>query len=106
MRSRRVRGLIVKALVKKEPAPGLWLDEVPIPDIGINDVLIRIERTSICGTDVHIYNWDEWARRTIPVPVTTGHEFVGHIAAIGTNVSGFAEGDLVSGEERDEPLPD
>ena len=88
----------MKALVKKESAPGLWLEEVPIPEIGINDVLIKIDRTSICGTDVHIYNWDEWAQKTIPVPVTTGHEFVGYVAAIGDNVSGFAEGDLVSGE--------
>lgn len=88
----------MKALVKAKPEPGLWLEEVPIPDVGINDVLIKIEKTAICGTDVHIYNWDDWAKRTIPVPMQTGHEFVGRIAEIGANVHDFKPGDLVSGE--------
>ncbi len=89
---------LMKALVKAEPRPGLWLQDVPIPRIGINDVLIKIHKTCICGTDVHIYNWDEWARKTIPVPMHVGHEFVGTVAEIGTNVRDFAPGDLVSGE--------
>jgi threonine 3-dehydrogenase len=89
---------LMKALVKAEPRLGLWLQEVPIPQIGINDVLIKIHKTSICGTDVHIYNWDEWARKTIPVPMHVGHEFVGTVAEIGSNVRDFAPGDLVSGE--------
>jgi threonine 3-dehydrogenase len=88
----------MKALVKKEARPGLWLEEVPVPEIGINDVLIRIHKTSICGTDVHIYNWDDWAQRTIPVPMTIGHEFAGTVAAVGSNVTDFQEGDIVSGE--------
>ncbi len=88
----------MKALVKAKPAPGLWLQEVAIPDIGINDVLIKIEKTAICGTDVHIYKWDEWARKTIPVPMPVGHEFVGRIEKIGSNVHDFSPGDLVSGE--------
>ncbi len=88
----------MKALVKAKAEPGLWLRQVPIPEIGINDVLIKIEKTAICGTDVHIYNWDEWARKTIPVPMVTGHEFVGRVAAVGDNVHDFAPGDLVSGE--------
>jgi threonine 3-dehydrogenase len=88
----------MKALVKKEAAPGLWLDDAPEPVTGINDVLIRIEKTSICGTDVHIYNWDAWARKTIPVPMTIGHEFCGTIVKIGSNVHDFAVGDVVSGE--------
>ncbi len=88
----------MKALVKAKAEPGLWLQEVPVPDIGINEVLIKIQRASICGTDVHIYNWDEWARKHIHVPMHIGHEFVGHVAAIGSNVHDFAVGDLVSGE--------
>jgi threonine 3-dehydrogenase len=88
----------MKALVKKLAEPGLWLDEVPEPKIGINDVLIRVKRASICGTDVHIYNWDEWAQRTIPVPMVVGHEFVGEIVQVGANVSDFFPGQLVSGE--------
>jgi len=75
---------VMKALVKSRPEPGLWLEEVPVPEIGINDVLIRVLRSSICGTDLHIYNWDDWARRTIPVPMVIGHEFVGRIVAVGT----------------------
>ncbi|MFY0991226.1 L-threonine 3-dehydrogenase [Halomonas sp. C05BenzN] len=88
----------MKALVKREAAPGLWLEEVPEPDIGINDVLIRVKRTAICGTDVHIYNWDSWAQQTIPVPMVVGHEFVGEIVAIGSNVNDFHPGQVVSGE--------
>jgi threonine 3-dehydrogenase len=88
----------MKALVKKESKPGLWLDDVPEPEIGINDVLIRVIKTGICGTDLHIYKWDEWARKTIPVPMVVGHEFVGKIVEVGSNVSDFNPGDLVSGE--------
>ena len=88
----------MKALVKKESAPGLWLMDIPEPEVGPNDVLIKIERTSICGTDVHIYKWDAWAQRTIPVPMQVGHEFVGRVAGFGANVRGYAVGDLVSGE--------
>ena len=88
----------MKALVKARPEPGLWLQEVPIPEYGIDDVLIRVHKTSICGTDVHIYNWDEWSRKTIPVPMAVGHEFVGRVAAVGSNVHDFKPGDLVSGE--------
>jgi len=88
----------MKALVKKSAEPGIWLDEVPVPEIGINDVLIKIHQTSICGTDIHIYNWDEWAQKTIPVPMVTGHEYVGEVAAIGSNVHDLKIGDIVSGE--------
>src|SRR5216110_2961098 len=88
----------MKALVKAESKPGLWLQEVPVPEIGINDVLIRVDRTGICGTDLHIYGWDAWAQETIPVPMVVGHEFVGEVAAVGSNVSDFQVGDLVSGE--------
>jgi threonine 3-dehydrogenase len=88
----------MRAIVKARPGPGLELREVPIPEPGINDVLIRIKRTSICGTDVHIYNWDAWAAKTIPVPMTIGHEFVGEIAQVGSNVQTFRPGDLVDGE--------
>jgi threonine 3-dehydrogenase len=88
----------MKALVKSKPEPGLWLEEIPKPAIGINDVLIRVRRAGICGTDVHIYNWDEWAQRTIPVPMAIGHEFVGEIVEVGSNVTDFHAGDLVSGE--------
>lgn len=88
----------MQALVKKHAKPGLWLDEVPIPEIGINDVLVKIKKTAICGTDVHIYNWDEWAQKTIPVPMTVGHEFVGVVEKVGSNVHDFRKGDLVSGE--------
>ena len=88
----------MKALVKKKAEPGLWLEDIPTPKIGINDVLIRVKRASICGTDVHIYNWDEWAARTIPVPMAIGHEFVGEIVETGSNVSDFFPGQIVSGE--------
>lgn len=88
----------MKALVKRKAQPGLWLEDVPEPEIGINDVLIKVLKTSICGTDVHIYEWDEWARKTIPVPMVVGHEFVGRVVAVGTNVHDFHEGEIVSGE--------
>jgi len=88
----------MKALVKKLAQPGLWLEDVPEPKIGINDILIRVKRASVCGTDVHIYNWDEWAKQTIPVPMVIGHEFVGEIAQVGSNVPDFFPGQIVSGE--------
>jgi threonine 3-dehydrogenase len=88
----------MKALVKEQAAEGLWLEDVPEPEIGINDVLIRVRKTGICGTDLHIYGWDAWAERTIPVPMVVGHEFVGEVVSFGSNVSDFKLGDLVSGE--------
>ncbi|MDG1486538.1 MAG: L-threonine 3-dehydrogenase [Porticoccaceae bacterium] len=88
----------MKALVKKHAQKGLWLEDVPDPEIGINDVLIKINRTAICGTDMHIYNWDAWAQSTIPVPMVVGHEFVGEIVEVGSNVNDFREGQVVSGE--------
>ncbi len=88
----------MKALVKKEAGSGLVLMDSPEPSVGINDVLIRIQKTSICGTDVHIYNWDAWAQKTIAPPMIAGHEFVGTVAQVGDNVHDFAVGDLVSGE--------
>ncbi len=88
----------MKALVKKKPEAGLWLEEVPIPEAGVNDVLIKVRKTAICGTDVHIYEWNEWARKTIPVPLVIGHEFVGVVEEVGTNVRDFRPGDVVSGE--------
>jgi threonine 3-dehydrogenase len=88
----------VKALVKNKREPGLWLEEIPVPKIGINDVLIKVLRTGICGTDVHIYKWDEWSQATIPVPMAIGHEFVGEIVETGSNVSDFHTGEIVSGE--------
>ena len=88
----------MQALVKSKREPGLWLGEVDVPKIGINDVLIKVLRTGICGTDVHIYKWNEWAQETIPVPMTIGHEFVGRIVETGSNVVDFFPGDLVSGE--------
>ncbi len=88
----------MKALVKAKPEKGMWLDEVREPEVGINDVLIRVRKTGICGTDLHIYDWNSWAEQTIPVPMVIGHEFVGEVVAFGSNVSDFKEGDLVSGE--------
>ncbi len=88
----------MKALVKSKRDVGLWLEDVPEPTYGINDVLIRIDRTGICGTDMHIFKWDAWAQQTIPVPMTVGHEFVGEIVAVGSNVTDFHVGDIVSGE--------
>ncbi len=88
----------MKALVKRNREPGIWLEDVPEPQMGVNDVLIRVQKTGICGTDLHIYNWDAWAQRTIPVPMVVGHEFVGEIVAIGANVADFKPGDIVSAE--------
>jgi threonine 3-dehydrogenase len=88
----------MKALVKSKSERGLWLADVPEPAIGISDVLIRIHRTGICGTDLHIYKWDAWAQKTIPVPMVVGHEFVGEIVQVGSNVKDFFPGQMVSGE--------
>ena len=88
----------MKALIKKESKPGLWLEDVAEPRIGINDVLIRVDRTGICGTDLHVYDWNAWARQTIPVPLTVGHEFVGEVIEVGSNVADFHPGDIVSAE--------
>jgi threonine 3-dehydrogenase len=88
----------MKALVKSKAEQGIWLADVPEPKYGIDDVLIQVLKTGICGTDVHIYNWDEWAQKTIKVPTVIGHEFVGKIVAVGSNVTGLKEGDLVSAE--------
>src|SRR5437762_8895724 len=88
----------MKALVKFKAQPGLWLEEVPKPKIGINDVLIKVKRTGICGTDMHIYKWDAWAQKTIPVPMAVGHEYSGKIVEIGSEVRGLQVGDRVSGE--------
>lgn len=88
----------MKALIKKESKPGLWLEDVPEPKIGINDVLIKVDRTGICGTDLHVYEWDAWARQTIPVPLVVGHEFVGEIIEVGPNVADFHPGNVVSAE--------
>ena len=88
----------MRALVKAHAEPGLWLQDVPEPELGINDVLIKVDRTGICGTDLHIHAWDKWARATIPVPMVVGHEFVGDVVEVGSNVTGFAPGDVVSGE--------
>jgi threonine 3-dehydrogenase len=88
----------MRALVKAHAQQGLWLQDVPDPEIGINDVLIRVDRTGICGTDLHIHSWDAWAQKTIPLGLVIGHEFVGDVVEVGSNVTGFAPGDLVSGE--------
>ena len=88
----------MKALAKLKPEPGIWMTEVPVPEVGHNDVMIKIRKTAICGTDVHIYNWDEWSQQTIPVPMVVGHEYVGEIVAIGQEVRGYQVGDRVSGE--------
>ena len=88
----------MKALVKDKPEPGLTLRDVPMPLFGINDVLIRVDKTGICGTDLHIYQWDTWAQRTIPLPLIIGHELVGQIVEVGSNVSDFFPGEMVSGE--------
>ncbi len=88
----------MRALVKKEAAPGLWLEERPVPDIGDLEVLIKIKKAAICGTDVHIYKWDQWAQATIPVGLTAGHEFMGEIVKVGKSVNTLRVGDRVSGE--------
>jgi threonine 3-dehydrogenase len=88
----------MKALVKSRAEQGLWLEDIPEPSIGINDVLIRVRYAGICGTDVHIYQWDDWAQKTIQVPMAIGHEFVGEVVQVGSNVNDFYPGDIVSGE--------
>ncbi|MBT8041136.1 MAG: L-threonine 3-dehydrogenase [Gammaproteobacteria bacterium] len=88
----------MKALVKREPRKGIWMEDVPEPEVGLNDVLIKIKKTAICGTDLHIYLWDEWSSKTIPVPMVIGHEFVGEITDVGANVNDFHPGQIVSGE--------
>jgi threonine 3-dehydrogenase len=88
----------MKALVKAKREAGLWLEEVPVPELGPNDVLIKVKKSAICGTDIHIFNWDAWSQKTIPVPMAIGHEFMGEIAKVGSAVTGFQEGERVSGE--------
>ncbi len=88
----------MKALVKAKSEPGIWMQDIPVPEVGHNDVLIKVRKTSICGTDLHIYNWDEWASKTIPVPMAVGHEFSGEIMEIGSEVAGYRPGDRVSAE--------
>ena len=88
----------MRALVKNSPGTGLELLDVPVPDIGPMDVLIRISRTAICGTDLHIWNWDPWAQKTIPLPMTVGHEYCGYVEKTGSGVTDLAPGDYVSGE--------
>ncbi|MFA5960742.1 MAG: L-threonine 3-dehydrogenase [Tatlockia sp.] len=88
----------MRSLVKAKREPGIWMQDVPVPEYGVNDVLIKIHKTAICGTDIHIYSWDEWAQATIPVPMTVGHEFYGEIAEIGREVKGLSIGQRVSGE--------
>ncbi len=88
----------MKALAKLKAEEGIWMTNVPQPELGHNDIMIKIRKTAICGTDVHIYNWDEWSQKTIPVPMVVGHEYVGEVVAIGQEVKGFNIGDRVSGE--------
>lgn len=88
----------MKSLVKAKKEPGIWLQDVPVPEYGVNDVLIKIHKTAICGTDIHIYTWDDWAKATIPVPMTVGHEFFGEVVAVGNEVQGLKIGQRVSGE--------
>ena len=88
----------MKALVKSKAEPGLWMQDVPDPEVRINDVLIKVDRAGICGTDLHIYHWDEWAQGEVPVPLVIGHEFVGEIVELGSSVQDFKVGDVVSGE--------
>ena len=88
----------MKALVKAKSEPGLWMEDVPMPEVGPHDVLIRIAKTAICGTDMHIFNWDSWAQKTIPIPMTIGHEYVGEIVELGSDVRGLEIGERVSGE--------
>ncbi len=89
---------LMKALVKSKPEKGIWMEEVPIPEVGVNDILIKIRKTAICGTDLHIYRWDEWSQKTIKTPMTIGHEYVGTVAEMGSGVTGFKIGDRVTGE--------
>jgi len=89
---------MMRALVKARSEPGIWMENVPVPEIGPNDVLIKVRKSAICGTDVHIYNWDQWAEKTVPVPMVTGHEFVGTVADFGAAVTEYKVGQRVSGE--------
>ena len=89
---------MMRALVKAKAEPGIWMERVPVPEIGPNDVLIKVGKSAICGTDVHIYNWDEWAQKTVPVPLVTGHEFFGEVVDVGQAVSEYRVGQRVSGE--------
>jgi len=93
-----MHNIAMRALVKAKAEPGIWMQDVPEPQIGHNDVLIRMRKTAICGTDMHIYKWDDWAQRTIKVPMAVGHEYSGEIVALGSEVRGFEVGDRVSGE--------
>lgn len=88
----------MQALVKAHAKEGIWMEDVPIPEVGRNDVKIQIDKTAICGTDIHIYLWNQWAQETIPVPMTVGHEYVGHIVELGSNVEGYQIGEMISGE--------
>ena len=88
----------MRALVKAKAEPGIWFEDVPEPEVGPNDVLIRVQKTSICGTDLHIVEWDDWAASTIPVPMVVGHEYMGVVAEIGSEVEGISKGQRVSGE--------
>ena len=88
----------MKALIKKKPEPGLWLEDVEVPEVGANDVLIKIQKAAICGTDIHIFNWDQWSQKTIKPPLVIGHEFVGTVEKFGSNVHDVEVGELVSGE--------
>jgi len=94
----QLEGRPMKALVKSRREKGIWMGEVPVPEIGPNDVLIRIRKTAICGTDIHIWSWDDWSQRTVPVPMHVGHEFMGEVAALGEAVTGLTVGQRVSGE--------
>ena len=89
---------MMKALVKREPGKGIWMEQVPVPTPGANEVLIKLEKTAICGTDLHIYKWDEWSQRTIKPGLVIGHEFVGRIVELGAGVTGYKVGDRVSAE--------
>ena len=88
----------MKALVKKYAEPGIWMEDVPMPEVGVNDVLIKIWKVAICGTDLHIYNWDQWSQNTIKTPMTIGHEYVGEIVKLGSGVRNYKVGDRVTGE--------
>lgn len=88
----------MKALVKTKAEQGIWLQDMPEPECGNNDVIVKIHKTAICGTDIHIYNWDEWAQKIIPVPMITGHEYAGEIVEVGQNITDLSVGDIVSGE--------
>ena len=89
---------LMRALIKAKAEPGIWMEEVPVPEIGPNEVLIKVRRSAICGTDIHIFNWDQWAAKTVPVPMVVGHEFVGEVAKLGASVTGYRVGQRVSGE--------